>query len=236
MGQRYPNLYELDRWRRYGYLLLVIGLIAVGVGGVISARSSGQAGAGDWLLVGALGIGLGLTFWLRQRSAYVQVEERQLILHVLMASQRLDLAEVRRARAARLGAVLERSGGRRAPRRLQDADAIVIRLRHPDASRFARLLSRRCILGDEVVIPTRNAVGLQREIESAIAGSARNGGPAAGRSIAAPSSHSKAADAGRTTSAAAAPPGGTGTGHPGAGASARGGTSPASSRHRGRRR
>lgn len=171
MARRYPNLYDRDRWRRYGFALTVVAIIALAVG-VALVAVQGKQPAGNWLLLGALALGLATSFWLRQRFSYVRLDGQQLFLRVLLVTQRIDLAEVRRARVARLGAALERRpGGRpvRTPRRWRDADALVLRLRHPDDGRLRRMLGRRCVFEDEVVVPLGDAALLQREIEVAMA-------------------------------------------------------------------
>jgi hypothetical protein len=183
MGQRYPNLYDADRWRRYGWALVVFAVAALGFGLWVSATAgSARAAASDWFLVGAAALGLAIVLWLRQRFSYLQLQGDELLCRVLLVTQRIGLNEVRRARVGPIGEALERRGGGRSvrpPRRWRNVDALVLRLRHPDDGRLRRLLSRRCVFEDEVVIPVRNPAGLQREIEAVLtAVSPPEGGPA----------------------------------------------------------
>ena len=173
MLDRFPNLYDRDRWRRYGYPLLGLGLVLV----IVGAISNSQKGAGTlnlWLVAAALGLGLSVSLWMRQRYSYLRLEGDQLFFRYLTVSVRLDLAEVRRARVAKLLPALQHRG--RAPRSLASADALVLRLRSPDSGRLRRLLSRRCVFGDELVIPLHDAVLLQRQIEAALAPQRRGPG------------------------------------------------------------
>jgi hypothetical protein len=171
MGRRYPNLYDRDRWRRYGFALVVIGIVTLGIGLFLDARDSPQPASG-WVLAGTIAIGLATSFWLRQRYSYLRLEGDRLLFRVMLVSQRIDLSDVRRARVLRLGAALERGPGRRSvqpPRRWRETDALILRLRQPDDGRLRRLLSRRCVFEDEVVVPVGDAAELQREIEAALA-------------------------------------------------------------------
>ncbi|HYA00932.1 MAG TPA: hypothetical protein VEK76_11355 [Candidatus Binatia bacterium] len=174
MPERHPNLYDRDRWRRYGYALAFAGIVLMGGGLAIDGfqRTTDQPGI-LWVVLGTASVGLATSFWLRQRYSYVQLLDQQLEFRVLLVSQRIDLAEIRRARVGRLGSALEKLGGGRqairTPSRWQDIEALILRLRQPDDGRLRRLLSRRCVFEDEVVVPVADAAGLQRGIEAALA-------------------------------------------------------------------
>ena len=173
MLDRFPNLYDRDRWRRFGYPLLGLGIVCVIVGAIFDSQK--DTGTANVLLVAAaLGLGLSVSLWMRQRYSYLRLEGDQLFFRYLTVSVRLDVTEVRRARVAKLVAALQRRG--RAPRSLSGADALVLRLRSPDSGRLRRLLSRRCVFGDELVIPLHDAVLLQRQIEAALAPQRRGSG------------------------------------------------------------
>ena len=173
MHEHFTNLYDRDRWRRYGYSLTAVGVLCVVLAAVFESRK--QEGAGQvWLISAALTLGLAISLWMRQRYSYLRLEGDQLFFRYLTVSVRLDVTEVRRARVAKLVAALQRRG--RAPRSLSGADALVLRLRSPDSGRLRRLLSRRCVFGDELVIPLHDAVLLQRQIEAALAPQRRGSG------------------------------------------------------------
>ncbi len=165
MPEHFPNLYDRDRWRRWGYPLLAVGLVALVTGAVFEGQKAADA-ANVWLLVAAAGLGLSISLWMRKRYSFVRLDEGELFFRYLTVSARVDLAEIRRARVAKLPAALQRRA--RTPSRMSDVDALVLRLRHPDTGRLRRLLTRRCVFGDELVIPLGNAAVLQREIESAL--------------------------------------------------------------------
>jgi hypothetical protein len=183
MARRYPNLYDLDRWRRFGFGVLVVGLLSLGGALLAFALSGSGPLASDLLLLAAAGIGLAISFWMRQRWSYAQVDGHHLVVRVLMMRARIDIEQLRRARVARLGAAVDRWQGRgspaRVPRRFQDRDALVLRLRDPDDGKLRRLLSRRCVFEDEVAVPFADAALLQREIEAAL-GSPHGGDAGAG--------------------------------------------------------
>jgi hypothetical protein len=165
MPERFPNLYDRDRWRRWGLPLLVVGFVAL----VVGAFSEGKRSAGDldiWLVAAAAGLGISISLWMRARFSFIRLDEGQLFFRYLTSSARVDLSEIRRTRVAKLSAALQRRAT--TPRRLSDVDALVIRLRQPDPGRLRRLLTRRCVFGDELVIPLANAAVLQRAIESAL--------------------------------------------------------------------
>ena len=166
MPERFPNLYDLDRWRRYGYPLLGLAVVGLVAGTILEVRHS-PTPANDWLVLAAAGLGLASSLWLRQRYSFVRLEGEQLLFRVLTVSVRVDLAEVRRARVGRLAPLLERRA--RPPRRLAGSEALVLRLRQGDGVRLRRLLSRRCVFDDEVVVPLGNAAQLHRQIEAALA-------------------------------------------------------------------
>jgi hypothetical protein len=165
MPERFPNLYDRDRWRRYGYPLLAMGVVGV-VGGAVFESRNDTATANGWLLLAAIGLGLSMSIWMRQRYSYARLDGDQLFFRYLTVTVRIDLDEIRRARVAKLVAALQRRVKTR--RSLADADALVLRLRHPDEGRLRRVLTRRCVFGDELVLPLGNAATLQRQLEAAL--------------------------------------------------------------------
>jgi hypothetical protein len=182
MPDRYPNLYDRRRWRRYGYPLLGVGILCLLAGAIFSGhRDVGAANA--LLVVSAVLLGTSVSLWMYQRYSYARLDGDTLLFRYVTVSVRLDLAEIRRARVGKLAPALQRRV--RTPRSLADAEALVLRLRHPDNGRLVRLLRRRCVFGDEVVVPLGGAAILQRQIEAALAPERRAGGdvtrPAASR-------------------------------------------------------
>jgi hypothetical protein len=165
MPERFPNLYDRDRWHHFGYPLLGLGVVAVVLGAVFDGQKNTGA-ANVWLLLAAVGLGLSMSLWMRQRYSYARLDGDHLFFRYLTVTARIDLSEVRRTRVAKLVAALQRRG--RTRRSLSDADALIIRLRRADEGRLRRVLTRRCVFGDELVLPLGNAGVLQRQIEAAM--------------------------------------------------------------------
>ena len=165
MQEHFANLYDRDRWRRYGYSLTGVGVVCVVIGAVFDSRmASGTANV--WLLFAALTLGLAISLWMRQRFSFARFDGNQLLFRYLTVSVRIDLIEVRRARVGKLAAAVR--GRARTPKSLADVDALILQLRNPDTTRLRRLLTRRCVFEDEVVIPLAGAAVLQRQIEAAL--------------------------------------------------------------------
>jgi hypothetical protein len=174
MQQRFTNLYDRDRWRRYGYSLTAVGVLCVVLAAVVESRK--DQGAGQiWLVFAALTLGLAISLWMRQRYSYARLDGGQLVFRYLTVTVRIDLVEVRRARIAKLAAAVQ--GRARTPKGLAGVDALVLQLRHPDTARLRRLLTRRCVFDDELVIPLAGAAVLQRQIEAAVSPHRRAEGP-----------------------------------------------------------
>jgi hypothetical protein len=165
MQEQFTNLYDRDRWRRYGYSLLAVGVVCLVVGAVFDSRKDAGA-ANVWLLFAAMTLGLAISLWMRQRYSYARLDGGQLFFRYLTVTVRIDLVEVRRVRVGKLAAAVR--GRARTPSRLADVDALILDLRHPDTTRLRRLLTRRCVFEDELVIPLVGAAILQRELEATL--------------------------------------------------------------------
>jgi hypothetical protein len=165
MQEHFTNLYDRDRWRRYGYSLTAVGVVCVVVAAVFESRKDEAAGQ-VWLISAALTLAIAVTLWMRQRYSYARLDDGQLFFRYLTVTVRIDLVEVRRARIAKLAPAVR--GRARTPKGLAGVDALVLQLRHPDTARLRRLLTRRCVFDEEVVIPLADAAVLQRQIEAAL--------------------------------------------------------------------
>jgi hypothetical protein len=135
------------------------------VGAVFDSRKDAGA-ANVWLLFAAMTLGLAISLWMRQRYSYARLDGGQLFFRYLTVTVRIDLVEVRRVRVGKLAAAVR--GRARTPSRLADVDALILDLRHPDTTRLRRLLTRRCVFEDELVIPLVGAAILQRELEATL--------------------------------------------------------------------
>jgi hypothetical protein len=172
MSTRYQNLYVLDTWRRYGNLLLVVALGGFAATLILTLQKKSD-NATPWLIAAAVSLGFASSMWLRQRYSYAQLQGDRLLIRVYATRCRVDLADIRRARVGRLLGAMDKPDRRRylprgAARRWQDTEALLLRLRQPDDGRLRRMLGRRCVFDDEVVLPLANATALLREIEAAL--------------------------------------------------------------------
>ncbi len=174
MSRRYKNLYVLDTWRRYGNWLIVLALVGLTITLIYTLNKKADAGT-PWLIVSAVCLGFSSSMWLRQRFSYVQLQGDRLLIRVYASSCRVELADIRRVRVGRLLGAMDKPDrrrylprGRAAERRWHDREALLFRLRDPDNGRLRRVLGRRCVFDDEVVLPLADAGSLLREIETVI--------------------------------------------------------------------
>jgi hypothetical protein len=174
MQHRFNNLYDRDRWRRYGYSLTAVGVSCVVLAAVFESRKNEGVGQ-VWLIFSALSLGFAISLWMRQRYSYARLDGGQLVFRYLTVTVRIDLVEVRRARIAKLASAVQ--GRVSTPKGLVGADALVLQLRHPDTARLRRLLTRRCVFEEELVIPLAGAAVLYRQIEAALPPQRRAEGP-----------------------------------------------------------
>jgi hypothetical protein len=175
MHRRYQNLYALHTWRRYGNWLLVLALGILVVALVSELQKKNSGASTPWMLAAAVCLGLATSMWLRQRFSYVELQGDRLLFRVGLYVPRsgVALADIRRARVGRLLGAMDRPERRRyRPRgpveRWQDTEVLLLRLRQPDDGRLRRMLGRRCVFDDEVVLPLGDAAGLLKEIEAAM--------------------------------------------------------------------
>jgi len=115
MHQRFNNLYDRDRWRRYGYSLTIVGVLCVVLAAIFESRK--EEGVGQvWLISSALTLGLAISLWMRQRYSYARFDRGQLVFRYLTVTVRIDLVEVRRARIAKLAPAVHGRARCRRPR------------------------------------------------------------------------------------------------------------------------
>jgi hypothetical protein len=178
MPQRHPLLYDVERWRQWRFRLLglaVVCLLPALLAGLQPARSN-PAVTQVYGLAAAFLFALALMFWLRARSSYIQIDGDELVIRVAVSGkQRIPLAELRRARLAKLRSFFDKPEMKRVrPRpypKWADREALVLRIEGDavDLVRLRRLLGPRCVLGRDVVVPVVDGPGLLREIEALIA-------------------------------------------------------------------
>ena len=176
MPQRHPLLYELERWRRWRWRLILLGVLCLAPGVIIGTRGANAGLIQFYMLLSAFLFALAFAFWIRSRFSWARVEDDDLVLRVaLSGKQRIPLAEMRRAKMTRLRSVFDRPEKLRSlPRphaRWLDQEALLVRLDEDaiDLVRLRRLLGARCLVGRELVLPVVDGPHLLGDIESRIA-------------------------------------------------------------------
>jgi hypothetical protein len=172
--RRHALLYDVERWRRYRLPLAIFGtacLVATIVAPALHRNPAQLAGTQPVSLLGAAFYGFLLNFWLRQRYSNLSVEGENLVARRVGTTVRLPLARVRRARIARVSAIVNRPERRRVlPRpaaRWLEEEALILRL-DVDASdlvRLRRLLGRQYVFESDLVAPVADPQGLLHDIQ-----------------------------------------------------------------------
>lgn len=172
--RRHVILYDIDRWRRFRLPLLLLAtgfLLATLLEPLFVHGKSSGVGTAPLSFAGAALYGFAFNFWLRQRYSYLVVVDDQLVVRRTGMSHKLPLAEVRRARVARVSATVNKPERRRVlPRpvaRWLEADAITLRLDSPadQLVKLRRLLGRQFLFESDLVVPVVDPEGLLRDIE-----------------------------------------------------------------------
>ena len=173
MGARHPILYELSRWQRYRTLLLFSATVSIMTALFLTFLKPGSAATAGQFLVIATGLySLATSLWLRQRFSYASFDGEAITVRMMFLRERLPLAEVRRLKVMRLLGAFDRPERRRyqpRPRhRWTDADAVVVRVAEERALRVRRVLGRRSVFDDEVILPVADAAALGADVQAAL--------------------------------------------------------------------
>ena len=173
-SRRHVLLYDVDRWRRYRLPLAVAGtaflLLTITVP-ALHGGASQLAGTQPVSLLGAAAYGFLLNFWLRQRFSHLAVEGESLVARRVGTTVRIPLAQVRRARIARVSATVNRPERRRLlPRpaaQWLETEALTLRLDVDETllGRLRRLLGRQYVFDSDLVAPVADPQGLLRDIQ-----------------------------------------------------------------------
>ncbi|HEY2703705.1 MAG TPA: hypothetical protein VGL20_08450 [Candidatus Dormibacteraeota bacterium] len=175
-SRRHAILYDVDRWRRFRLplLLFATGCLLATLLQPVFQHGKTQAGLAPLSFLGAAFYGFAFNFWLRQRFSTLSVEGDNLVIRRTGMSQRIPLAEVRRARVARVSATANKPERRRVlPRpvaRWLETEALTLRLDTPAEQlvKLRRLLGRQFLFESDLVVPVVDVEGLLREIEEAM--------------------------------------------------------------------
>lgn len=173
MGERHPILYELNRWQRYRTLLLLSATVCVMTALFLTfLKPNSTAASSQFLVFAAAFYALAASFWLRQRFSYVTFDGEALRLRLMALRQELPIEDVRRVKVSRVLAAYDRPDRRRwlpRPRdRWHEAEALVLRVTDARAQAFRRVLGRRGVFDDELIIPIAGASTVGAAMEAAL--------------------------------------------------------------------
>ena len=172
MGERHPVLYELSRWQRFRTLLLFSATVAGMTALFLTVLRPASTAAGQFLVMATALYSLAASFWLRQRFSYASFDGEELRVRMMFLKERRPVDELGRVKVMRLLGAFDRPERRRyqpRPRhRWVDAEALVLRLSADRARRLRRVLGRRNVFDDEVILPVSDADGLRAELQAAL--------------------------------------------------------------------
>lgn len=177
MPQRHPLLYDVERWRRWRWRLLLLATVCLLPQIVIGPRSSNNSGLIQfYVLLAAFLYALAFVFWMRARFSWARVEDDALVIRVALSGrQRIPVEVMRRARLGKLRSVFDRPEKQRALPRPHaawlDREALMLRLDDDagDLVRLRRLVGPRCMIGRDLVLPVVDGPGLLGDIDSRLA-------------------------------------------------------------------
>jgi len=176
MPQRHPLLYDVERWRRWRWRLLLLATVCLLPAMVPGVRSSNSGLVQFYLLLGAFLYALAFVFWMRARFSWARVEDGALVIRVALSGrQRIPLESMRRAKLGKLRGVFDRPEKQRALPRPHaawlDREALMVRLDDDagDLVRLRRLVGPRCLIGRDLVLPVTDGPGLLSDVASRLA-------------------------------------------------------------------
>ena len=166
---RHPILYDVERWRRYRTWLLLPAMVFALTSVLITVLRPTSGSAFGYAVVSAALLAIASSLWTRQRFTHLAREGDSLVIRSMAANRRLVAADIDRARVVRLSAVFNRPERRRLLPRPTDrwlaTDAIVIKLHDGvDLRALRRVLGRRCVIDDLMVVPVVDPRGLLAEL------------------------------------------------------------------------
>lgn len=166
---RHPNLYDVDRWRRYRTWLLLPATVFAMTALFTSLLRPSAGTAFGYAVVSAALFAIATSLWTRQRFSYLSCEGDSLVVRAMAANRRLNGEDIERAKVVRLSAVFGRPDRRsllpRPTERWLATEAISVRLRDGvDRRALRRIAGARCVIDDLLVVPVGDADGLLGEL------------------------------------------------------------------------
>lgn len=172
VGTRYPVIASYELWRRMRYMLLYCTVVVlVGEGIAVFGRSGLQP---SYLVVAVLFVIIGVVLYIRTRLHYVELGSEGLLLRTPMKLRQLPYADVRQSRSQQMQAYFEAPNRRElfsgSLRRYGGQPICVVRVNtdHELLLQLGRLLGRRTVLDQDLILVVRGADGLDRALHTRI--------------------------------------------------------------------
>ena len=170
---RHHILYDVERWRRARTWLLLPGTVCALTAILVTVLKPASGGALGYTVVAVALYTVATSLWSRQRFSYMACEGDRLVVRTLGSVRRLGGADIDRVRVMRLSAVFNRPDRRgllpRPTDRWLATDAVAVRLRESaDTRGLARMLGRRCVVDDLLLVPVTDSAGLVAELVAAV--------------------------------------------------------------------
>lgn len=169
---RHALLYDLVRWRRYRFWLILGSAIGFALELLLQTRSQTLRNIGQYIgLAATLCISALLVLGIRTRFSYLQVKDKQLKIRILLFSQILDRDAIQ---SVSFVPMQKAAGRNRLPltlRRWGETPALV--LRPQDVSicqRVVRGAGQRFVWGNDIVIPVSAGPTLYETVQTEVMG------------------------------------------------------------------
>ncbi len=172
VGARHRVLASLEIWRRTRVILIYAALVML-VGEGITVFG-GHKFAPSYLAVAVLLLALAAAIYWRQRAHYVEVGQDGLLMHTTFRSEAIPYEALRQSRCQPLRVFFEAPTRRdlltSGLRRFASTPACIVRaeLSHDELLKVGRLLGRRTVLDQDLIMLVEHAEALDRALETRI--------------------------------------------------------------------
>ena len=171
-GARHRVLASMELWRRTRVILIYAAMVML-VGEGITAIG-GHKFAPSYLVVALLLLALTAGIYVRQRTHYVAVGPDGLVLHSAFRSEALPYAALRQSRCQPLRVFFEAPTRRElltgGLKRFASSPACIVRAEqsHDELLRAGRVLGRRTVLDQDLIMLVERAEALDRALQTRI--------------------------------------------------------------------
>lgn len=172
VGTRYTVVASYELWRRMRYMLLYCTVVVLVGEGITVFGGAGLEPS--YLVVAALFVVIGVALYLRKRLHYVELGNDGLLLRTPLKLRQLPYADIRQSRSQQMRAYFEAPNRRElfsGSLRRYGAQAIcVIRVDtdHDLLLQLGRLMGRRTVLDQDLILVVQGADGLDRALHTRI--------------------------------------------------------------------